>query len=105
MKVNSSPNCKGSRREQERMNRIKAVILAISIALLPSMAVVEEPAGKSDKDWVHGWVAEDEYLEKKREKEGKKGIMIRDFELYAAGAGIVTVLGVMIYLKRKSDKQ
>ena len=74
------------------MNRIRAVILTISIALLPSMAVAEEPAKKSDKDWVHGWVAEDEYLEKKREKEGKKGIMIRDFELYAAGAGIVTVL-------------
>lgn len=87
------------------MNRIRAVILAIAIALLPSMALAEEPAKKPDKDLVHGWVAEDEYLEKKREKEGKKGIMIRDFELYAAGAGIVTVLGVMIYLKRKSDKQ
>ena len=83
------------------MNRIRAVILAISIAVLPSMAVAEEP----DKDWVHGWVAEDDYLEKKREKEGKKGIMIRDFEPYAVAAGIVTVLGVMIYLKRKSDKQ
>jgi hypothetical protein len=87
------------------MNRIRAVILAISIALLPSMSVEAESTKKPDKDWVHGWVAEDEYLEKKREKEGKKGIMIRDFELYAAGAGIVTVLGVMIYLKRKSDKQ
>lgn len=83
------------------MNRIRAVILAIAIALLPSMALAEEPA----KDLVHGWVAQDEYLEKKRETEGKKGIMIRDFELYAAGAGMVTVLGVMIYLKRKSDKQ
>jgi hypothetical protein len=31
--------------------------------------------------------------------------MIRDFEPYAVAAGIVTVLGVMIYLKRKSDKQ
>jgi hypothetical protein len=90
---------------EKTMNRIRAVILAISIALLPSMAVAEEPAKKPDKDLGHGWVAEDDYLEKKREQEGKKGIMIRDFEPYAVGAGIVTVLGVMIYLKRKSDKQ
>ena len=87
------------------MNRTRAVILAIAIALLPSMALAEEPAKKPDKDLIHGWAAQDDYLQKKREKEGKKGIRISDFVPYAVGAGMVTVLGVMIYLKRKSDKQ
>ena len=88
-----------------RIIRMRAAILAIAIVLLPSMTMAEEPAKKPDKDLIHGWVAQDDYLEKKREKEGKKGIRISDFVPYAVGAGMVTVLGVMIYLKRKSDKQ
>ena len=87
------------------MHKIKRIILATAIVLFSSMAFAEEPAKKPDKDLLHGWAAQDDYLEKKREKEGKKGIRISDFVPYAVGAGMVTVLGVMIYLRHKEKKQ
>ena len=85
------------------MKIIRNIILAFSIALLSSMAFAEEPAKKPDeqKDLLHGWAAQQDYLDELREKQDSKGTLLYKFFGGAAIVGIVTVSGLMFYLRHK----
>ena len=89
------------------MNKIRNIILAIAIVLLSSMAFAEEPAKKPDeqKDLLHGWAAQQDYLDELREKQDSKGTLLYKFFGGAAIVGIVTVSGLMFYLRHKEKKK
>ena len=86
------------------MNKIKNIILATAIVLLSSMALAAEPAKKSD-DQILGHTAQQEYLDELREKQTEKGTMWYKVFGVAACVGILSVGGLMIYLRFKSDEQ
>ena len=89
------------------MKIIRNIILAFSIALLSSMAFAEEPAKKPDeqKDLIHGWAAQQDYLDELREKQDSKGILLYKILGGAVIVGIVTVSGLMFYLRHKEKKK
>ena len=89
------------------MKTIRNIILAFSIALLSSMAFAEEPAKKTEeqKDLVHGWAAQQDYLDELREKQDSKGILLYKILGGAVIVGIVTVSGTMFYLRHKEKKK
>ena len=86
------------------MNRIRNIILAIAIALLSSMAFAGEPANKPD-DQILGHTAQQEYLDELREKQTEKSTMWYKVFGAVACVGILSVGGLMIYLRFKSDEQ
>ncbi len=86
---------------------MKNIILATAVALLSCMVFAEEPAKKPDenKDLIHGWAAQQDYLDELREKQDSKGIMLYKILGGAVIVGIVTVSGLMLYLRHKEKKQ
>ena len=86
------------------MNRIRNIILAIAIVLLSSMAFAEEPAKNSDNQ-ILGHTSQQEYLDELREKQTEKSTMWYKVFGVAACVGILSVGGLMIYLRFKSDEQ
>ena len=89
------------------MNKIRNIILAISIVLLSSMAFAEEPATNTDehKDPIIGHSAQQDYLDELREKQTEKSTMWYKVFGVAACVGILSVGGLMVYLRFKSDEQ
>jgi len=88
------------------MNKIRTIILATAIALLSCMAFAEEPAKKPDehKDPVIGHAAQQDYLDELREKQTEKSTMWYKVFGVAACVGILSVGGLMVYLKIKSEE-
>ena len=82
------------------MNKIRNIILAIAIVLLSSIAFAEEPTEKP-KDDLYGHVAQQEHLEEMRKKEGSEKKFLDEIVGIAVGAGMVSVIGVMLYLRHK----
>ena len=89
------------------MNKIRNIILAIAIVFLSSMAFAEEPAKKPDefKDPIIGHSAQQDYLDELREKQTEKSTMWYKVFGVAACVGILSVGGLMIYLRFKNDEQ
>ena len=89
------------------MNKIRNIILAIAIVLLSSMAFAEEPVKKpgENKDPILGHTAQQEYLDELREKQTEKSTMWYKVFGAAACVGILSVGGLMIYLRFKSNEQ
>ena len=86
------------------MNKIRSIILAIAIVLLSSMAFAGEPAKNSDNQ-ILGHTSQQEYLDELREKQTEKSTMWYKVFGVAACVGILSVGGLMIYLRFKSDEQ
>ena len=82
------------------MNKIRNIILAIAIVLLSSMAFSEEPT-KKPKDDLFGHITQQEYLEEMRTKEGGEKKFLNEIVAVAVGAGMLSVVGIMLYLKHK----
>ena len=89
------------------MNKIRNIILAIAIVLLSSMAFAEEPVKKpgENKDPILGHTAQQEYLDELREKQTETSPMWYKVFGVAACVGILSVGGLMIYLRFKSNEQ
>ena len=89
------------------MNKIRNIILAIAIVLLSSMAFAEEPTKKpgEHKDPIIGHSAQQDYLDELREKQTEKSSMWYKIFGAAACVGILSVGGMMIYLRFKSNEQ
>jgi hypothetical protein len=89
------------------MNTIRNIILAIAIVFLSSMAFGEEPAKKpgENKDPIIGHSAQQDYLDELREKQTEKSAMWYKIFGAAACVGILSVGGLMIYFRFKSDEQ
>jgi len=89
------------------MNKIRNIILAIAIVLLSSVAFGEEPANKpgENKDPIIGHSAQQDYLDELREKQTEKSPIWYKILGVAACVGILSVGGLMIYLRFKSDEQ
>lgn len=85
------------------MNKIRNIILAIAIVLLSSMTFAAEPAKNSDNQ-ILGHTAQQEYLDELREKQTEKSTMWYKVFGVAACIGILSVGGLMIYLRFKSDE-
>jgi hypothetical protein len=85
------------------MNKIRNIILAAAIVLLSSMAFAEEPAKKPDEQ-ILGHTAQQEYLDELREKQTEKGTMWYKVFGVAACVGILSVGGLMVYLRFKSNE-
>jgi hypothetical protein len=71
------------------------------------MVFAGEPAKKPDeqKDLIHGWAAQQDYLDELREKQDSKGIMLYKILGGAVIVGMATVSGVMLYLRNKEKKE
>jgi hypothetical protein len=89
------------------MNKIRNIILAIAIVLLSSVAFGEEPAKKpgENKDPIIGHSAQQDYLDELRAKQTEKSSMWYKVFGVAACVGILSVGGLMIYFRFKSDEQ
>lgn len=86
------------------MNKIKIIILAIAIVLLSSMAFAEEPTEKP-KDDLYGHITQQEYLKEMRKKEGSEKKFLNEILGVVVSAGMLSVIGVMIYLRHKEKKE
>jgi hypothetical protein len=88
------------------MNKIRNIILATAIVLLSCMVFAEEPAKKPDepKDPIIGHAAQQDYLDELREKQTEKSTMWYKVFGAAACVGILSVGGLMVYLRHKEKK-
>ena len=86
------------------MNKIRNIILAIAILLLSSMAFSEEQT-KKPKDDLFGHITQQEYLEEMRTKEGSEKKFLNEIVAVAVGAGMLSVVGIMLYLRHKEKKR
>jgi hypothetical protein len=89
------------------MNKIRNIILVTAIVLLSSMALAAEPANKPDeqKDPIIGHSAQQDYLDEIRERQTEKSTMWYKVFGAVACVGILSVGGLMIYLRFKSNEQ
>ncbi len=87
------------------MNR--SVLYLLGIICVASVAFAGETAKKPDeqKDPLIGYSDQQDYLDELREKQTEKGTMWYKVFGVAACVGILSVGGLMIYLRFKSNEQ
>lgn len=86
------------------MKKMRNIILAIAIVLFSSMAFAEEPT-KKPKDDLFGHITQQEYLEEMRTEEGSEKKFLNEILAVVVGAGMLSVVGVMFYLRQKEKKR
>jgi hypothetical protein len=92
------------RKEADRMNKMRNIILATAVALLSSLAFAQEPTNKPQDD-LFGHITQQEYLEEMRTEEGSEKKFLNEILAAAVSAGMLSVVGVMFYLRHKEKKK
>ena len=82
----------------------RSVLFLIGIICVGGVALAGEPAKNSDNQ-ILGHTTQQEYLDELREKQTEKSTMWYKVFGVAACVGILSVGGLMIYLRFKSDEQ
>jgi hypothetical protein len=86
------------------MNKMRNIILATAVVLLSSMAFAQEPT-KNPKDDLFGHITQQEHLEEMRKKEDSEKKFLNEIVAAAVGAGMLGVVGIMLYLRHKEKKK
>ena len=86
------------------MNKMRNIIRATAAVLLSSLAFAQEPTKKSQDD-LFGHITQQEYLEKMRTEEGSEKKFLNEILAAAVGTGMLSVVGVMFYLRHKEKKK